>query len=317
MDAREPLRFDRRDALRKLAVGGAVGGATWVAPKLERTSLVPDYAAAQTLPTCAPNRLPTIGMGAGVPTLQEPEGVDVDSLGNVWVADRRPSGKVQQFSSAGVFMRSIGLGAPSGVVVDASGDIYVVSVQRNVFGVRSSGGLFLNIHNSASSPPSPPFDYPQGIAVDPSGNIYVADSGNDLVYGFLPDGTQFLAIGGFAYPHKLAVDGMGRLYVSDFGGGTVYRYNVSPPSPTAILDTSFAPSIRWPSGVDVTADGATIYVLDDNAIPRLFRLDSTGAETLSVRLPGVGSVLDVAVGDVPGEVRIANTVAGIFHYECV
>ena len=326
VNSRNPRRLDRRAALKKLALGGVAGGATWAAPNLERISLVPDYAVAATLPTCDPIQLPNIGRSAGVPDLVNPEGVDVDSFGNVWVADR-PGGKIQQFSSDGVHMRTIsGLGFPAGVVVDAAGAIYLVSVNRAVYGIRPTGGLFVTITNSSSPAPSPLFVRPEGIDVDPWGNIYIADPFNEHIYGFLPDGTQFLTINhatpGFGYPWKVAADGLGWLYISDVATKTIYRFSVSPPSPFSTQDTAFSannPNFRSPAGIAVTSDGATIYMVDD-ILPQLIRLDSTGAQTLSVRLPNPSSgtlPMDVAVGDVPGEVRIANALRGIQHYSCV
>lgn len=44
-------RIARRDALKKAAVGTAVAGAVWVAPRVDGLSLVPDYASAGTAST--------------------------------------------------------------------------------------------------------------------------------------------------------------------------------------------------------------------------------------------------------------------------
>lgn len=53
-------RVARREALKKAAVGAAVAGAVWTAPKVEGLSIVPDYAAAGTA-TAQINRLFVIG----------------------------------------------------------------------------------------------------------------------------------------------------------------------------------------------------------------------------------------------------------------
>jgi len=68
--------------------------------------------------------------------------------------------------------------------------------------------------------------------VAPSGVVYVADSGNDRVQAFDPQG-RFLAQWGadgsdpgeFSDPTGLAVDAGGSLYVADTGNNRVERFD--------------------------------------------------------------------------------------------
>jgi hypothetical protein len=46
----DPKVVSRRDALKKAAIGAGIAGAVWSAPRIEGLSLVPDYAAAGTIP---------------------------------------------------------------------------------------------------------------------------------------------------------------------------------------------------------------------------------------------------------------------------
>ena len=61
------------------------------------------------------------------------------------------------------------------------------------------------------------FRKPMGIAADSRGHIFVADSGNDRIQEFTPDGrfVQTIGAGDLFQPMKPAFDSRGRLYVAD------------------------------------------------------------------------------------------------------
>ena len=76
-----------------------------------------------------------------------PQGVAVDSSGNVYVADTANS-RIQQITSAGVVSTLAGSGTP---------------------GYKDATGTAAQFH------------HPIGVAVDSSGNLYVADTGNHTI----------------------------------------------------------------------------------------------------------------------------------------
>ncbi len=61
------------------------------------------------------------------------------------------------------------------------------------------------------------FATPHGVALDPQGNLYVADTGNDRVQVFDPEGLFLLSIADarFEGPRYVALDDTGRIYVTD------------------------------------------------------------------------------------------------------
>lgn len=102
-------------------------------------------------------------------------------------------------------------------------------------------------------------DHACGAATDSDGNIYVANSGNDKVEVFDPDGNHLASINDANGPCGLAVDSNGRLYVSETSTGTVVRFN-----PDAFPLTA-SPSYSAPTTIDSSgqAHGISVDPTDD------------------------------------------------------
>ncbi|MBI4977993.1 MAG: 6-bladed beta-propeller [Spirochaetes bacterium] len=78
-----------------------------------------------------------------------------------------------------------------------------------------------------------PLSHPKGIALDRGNNIYIADSGNDMVHKYSPDGTLLMSVGSNGYaegrlacPSSVAVDAEGKVYVADTGNNRVSVFSV-------------------------------------------------------------------------------------------
>ena len=123
--------------------------------------------------------------GSGPSLLVGPDGIAVDSSGNVYVADSSIS-RVEKFTSAGGFLTSwTGSGAqtlsgPAGVAVDSAGNVYVVDNNNNRVEKFTSTGRFVTAWGASGSG-NGEFNNPRGVAVDSSGNVYVTDQTNNRV----------------------------------------------------------------------------------------------------------------------------------------
>lgn len=157
------------------------------------------------------------GPGSGA-MFNNPEGVTVDSKGNVYVSDTfnelireiAPGGNVSTIAgnqSAGLVNGAALSGefyAPSGEVVDAQGNLYVSDQGNNVIrkitpagvistyaGTGSAGyrnGAVDSAHLKSTSDSLAMFNSPQGLCIDGSGNIYVADRGNNVIREIMTNG---------------------------------------------------------------------------------------------------------------------------------
>jgi len=192
------------------------------------------------------------GPGNGLGEFNNPIGVAVDGIGNMYVADFGNQ-RIQKFtlstnswSEWGKTGGGTGNGPgefnnPFGVAVDGSGNVYVADysnhrVQKLTLSTNTwsewgaaDGGAGSDLGE---------FDRPSGVAVDGSGNVFVADSGNHRVQKLTlssnawnewgkSGGGPGVGLGEFLAPSGVAVDGSGNVYVTDSAHHRVQKLNPS------------------------------------------------------------------------------------------
>ena len=164
--------------------------------------------------------------GVGVGELNKPRSVAVDTKDNLYVVDM--TGRVQKFSSNGVFMLSwqmpqTDLGKPKGMGRDRDGNIIVVEphYQRvNVF--SPEGKLVLQWGKRGTN--AGELMMPRSVAVNSRREVFVSEYGLvERVQQFTSRGEKLLAVigqpgnapGEFNRPEGLCVDSQDRIYVAD------------------------------------------------------------------------------------------------------
>ncbi|MEN6342625.1 MAG: dockerin type I domain-containing protein [Methanospirillum sp.] len=171
--------------------------------------------------------------GSGDGEFNTPAAIAVDRTGTIYVADSY-NGRVQKVTPDGSFAgkwETYGRGGmfvgPSGIALDHSGHVYVMDGGNSRLEKFTTTGTFLSAWGSYGSANGQFAHYfydnePSGAAVDSAGNVYVADTGNNRIQKFDPDGT-FLAAweaygsgdGQFSYPKGIAIDAADNVYVTD------------------------------------------------------------------------------------------------------
>jgi sugar lactone lactonase YvrE len=145
----------------------------------------------------------------GVPTsvgLDTPQGVAVDSSGNVYIADPA-CGMVFKVDAAGKALTTIAggpdatlmgdggpatstvLGYPVAVAVDTAGTIYIADSGSNTIRTVDRGGIIHTLAGNGAADytgdggpaKAAALSSPEGVAVDRAGNVYIADFGNNVV----------------------------------------------------------------------------------------------------------------------------------------
>ncbi len=249
--------------------------------------------------------------------LGQPEGIALDSAGNIYIADAAAS-RVRKIALDGTIQTFAGTGTPG-----FSGD----------GGPATAAAL----------------NQPYGLAFDHFGNLYIADLGNARVRKVTSDGAIHTVAGGgtlpatsqaqggpaisaqLMQPRNVTIDTAGNLYISDFEANQVYNVGTNG-TLTLVAGTGVAglsgdgmgaliAQLNAPAGLAVDATGS-LYVADsgNNRVrkvssgviitvfntpsPTGLALDSTGTlyiaassyfGTLSQQNPSITSAIDVAV----------------------
>jgi uncharacterized protein (TIGR03437 family) len=207
------------------------------------------------LTTIAGSDLVGDGGAAVAAQVDQPEGLVVDSAGNLYIADAA-NDRVRKVSPTGIIITVAGTGHPG-----FSGDN------------GPAGSAQLN--------------QPYGLALDPAGNLYIADYGNQRVRRIGTGGTITTVAGNgqtgsngdggpatsaqMLSPRNLAVDPAGNIYVSEFQGHTVRRIatdgTITTFAGTGVAGFSgdggpaVAAQLAFPAGLALDAAGA-LYIVD-------------------------------------------------------
>lgn len=236
-----------------------------------------------------------------------PEGVAVDTTGNVYVADTY-NYTIRKITPAGVVTTVAGLArnqgstdgtgsaarfnTPTSVAVDTAGNIYVADLFSNTIRKITPAGVVTTLAGLAGSSGSADgsgsaarFYYPSGVAVDAGGNVYVADGANHTIRKITPAGvvSTFAGFAGaqggsdgignaarFDYPSGVAVDTGGNVYVANEGNHTIRK--ITPTRAVTTLGglgdnpgsddgTGSVARFNQPNGVAVDNAG-NVYVAD-------------------------------------------------------
>ena len=188
-----------------------------------------------------------------------PTGVAVDSVGNLYVADRA-NHTIRLITSAWVVTTYAGTAdipgtsdatgsaarftSPGGVAVDSSDNVYVADTDNNTIRKITSGGVVTTLAGLAFAQggdsdgigTAARFRHPASLAVDGTGNVFVADTNNHTIRMVTSGGVVTTLAGGvleigsndgsgtaarFSYPGGIMVDDSDNVYVADSDNHTV------------------------------------------------------------------------------------------------
>ena len=209
---------------------------------------------AQTIATYAGPPLPVSGSVATTQAIDDPHGVASDRAGGFYVSSYAQN-RVYHVTASGTLVLIAGagsagysgdggpataahLGAPEGVAVDVSGNLFIAdSYNQRIRKVTPAG-----IISTVAGDGTPGFSgdggpataaqlgTPKGVAVDASGNLFIADSYNQRVRKVTPAGMIFTVAGegtggvggdggpataAHVSPNAVAVDASGNLFIAD------------------------------------------------------------------------------------------------------
>ncbi len=223
------------------------------------------------------------------------------------------------YSGDGGSATAAAINHPSGMAVDASGNIYFADAANNRVRRVTTSGVITTIAGNGSrgyagdggAATAASFDGPFAVAVDAAGNTYIADYNNNFVRVVSASGTIRLLMGGgyesiegypattfpIARPDGIAVDASGNVYVSDQNNNKIWRINTTGFAYTAAgnFTSGFsgdggpasAANISYPGALTVDASG-NLYFVDGNN-NRVRKVSTSGIITTVAGNGSVGS----------------------------
>jgi len=243
-----------------------------------------------------------------------PDGIVADSADNLYVCDYNnhtirkitPAAEVTTFAGAALQL-GVGDGTgsqarfyhPSGVTIDAGGNLYVAdryynrirkitpaAVVKTIAGSPTSGSV--DGTNSGAQ-----FSFPSCVVADAATNLYVSDTSNETIRKITPSGTNWIVttIAGavgldgtnngvgtnalFYFPRGLALDSAGNLLVADSNNHTIRKLSLSgtnwvvstlagaPGVPDSTPGVNGAARFNYPRGLVFDASG-NLFVADSS-----------------------------------------------------
>ena len=185
--------------------------------------------------------------------LFSPEGVAVDDMGNVYIADTN-NNRIRKVDTAGIISTLAGTGEdgysgdggpaaeaqlslPFSVAADGAGNIYIAGNDRirkvdAVGNISTFAGIGIRGYIGDGGPATAArLNAPQGVAADAAGNVYIADTGNNRIRRVDAAGVIATVAGtgirGYSgdsgpavsaylhYPAGVAADSEGNIYIAD------------------------------------------------------------------------------------------------------
>lgn len=260
--------------------------------------------------------------------LDTPQGLAVDSSGNLYIADSRNNririvsgGIINTFAGNGGISQGGGPGnyndggpatnalmhLPQGVAVDSSGNVYIADTGDNIIRkVTTDGNITTIVGDSypgflgdTTAASGAELHTPSDVAVDSSGNIYIADSANEAIRKVTTDGNINSIAGnqtvgysgddglatsaGLYSPISVAVDSSGNVYLAEYGDSRIRKIdtkgNISTVAGTNSVgfagDNSSANHTPLNSPTGVAVDGSGNFYIADSLNLRVRKVTSS------------------------------------------
>jgi sugar lactone lactonase YvrE len=216
------------------------------------------------------------------------------------------------YSGDGGSATATALNYPSGVAVDASGNLFIADYHNNRIRKVSTSGVITTVAGNGTfgyigdggSATSAELNYPYGMAVDASGNLFIADTDNSRIRKVSTSGiiTTVAGNGNYWYsgdggsaiyaelnqPSGVAVDDSGNLFIADQRNNVIRKVSTSGIITTVAGNGTYGYSgdggsadsaeLAEPSGVVVVDASGNLFIADNGNV-RIRKVSTSGIIT--------------------------------------
>lgn len=280
-----------------------------------------------------------------------PRGLAIDATGNILVADYG-NNLIRKITPAAVVTTVTGFGytdaagntvsltGPSGLTLDAAGNIYVAVESDNLIKkitpsnyVTTLAGNY-DIGNSNGTGAAAFFHQPEDVATDGSGNVFVADIGNSAVRKITAAGLVTTLAGGttgyidgigtaakFSGPSGVVTDAVGNIYAADIFNHVIRKITpagkVTTFAGTGVQGESDGPiataTLNYPYKIAIDIVG-NLYVSETNGGSRVRKISPDGiVSTVMHRTSAVdASGKGIDAGEIDATGLVVNNAGFLF-----
>lgn len=243
--------------------------------------------------------------------LNHPGGVAVDSIGNLYIADKA-NNRIRRVALNGTITTYAGTGAqgntgdggsavlatlnsPTSVTFDPMGNLYIADTGNARLRMVTPGGIITSVPTAALSAPA-------FLMFDAARNLYIADAA--AIFRVTPSGTTAVLFSGLQSPRGMALDASGNFYFTEPSLKQVWMF-----APSGSHSQLAAGAWSSPQGIAIDASGNLLVA--DSGLNQVMSVNTFGnvtpvAGTGTPGFTGDGSAALLAQLNGPSDVLVTS-----------
>jgi DNA-binding beta-propeller fold protein YncE len=199
-----------------------------------------------------------------------------------------------------------GLNAPTGLILDAAGNVYVANYSGNNISKYSPTGSLI------SSTYITGLNNPEGLVFDNAGNLYVENFVNEIsnagsVGKYSPTGAAINSayITGLTGPIAIALDSSGNLYTANYNLNTISKFSAA----GALVSANYITGLTSPTGL--AFDTAGNLFVTNQTLNTISQYSPVGTLINPAFASGLSNPMGLVFAPSSGNFYVANNPGGV------